>query len=198
MFKRLLPIFVFAIILASIVLAIYWYNYMPRAIGRLYTIDYNIASKRNALVNEILVDVGQKVSVGQTLVRLDTNVLTALLQNKKDALEVAKKRIPARKGELELRQEELRLKLDDNLIFRAIEIESARTALNEDTSILTVAQANLVGAEIDVKRYTGLAATGAVKQALLDTATTKRNALLNKIANYEKVVKADVASIILR
>lgn len=191
LFRRLLPLLIFLCLAGCLSTIIYWYYFMPRAIGRLQIQRYAISSKRSALIKKILIKPGDKVTTNQVLVELDTNELLARKKSLEKALFVASEKMPSTYGELRLKQDELRLKLDDNLIFRAIDVESARSSLKEDSARYESTIEQLKGAEIELNRRQKLVKTGAVSQSKLDEIQTRYNALTKQVENYKKVVESD-------
>jgi len=190
-FKHLLPLFIFILIILLIVSFFVWYKYKPRAIGVLYTESYTIASKRSAFVKKLDVKLGDRVKLNQTLVNLDTNTLLSKKSFLNNSLIIAKENIASKTAELGLKQEELNLKLDDNLIFRAIEIQSARSALNEDMARLHSSKAQAKGVAKELTRNKKLVAKNAVAQSVVDKIDANYNSLLKVIEHYIKVVNAD-------
>ncbi|MBS1258926.1 MAG: hypothetical protein MAG551_01990 [Candidatus Scalindua arabica] len=190
LFKLLLPVIVFSLIVLFFVTAVYWYNFMPRATGRSYLEFHEISSKRRAIIRELAVDLGAPVKAGQLLVKLDENELLARRKRLQQAVTVASEAIVAKKNELELKQQELRLKLDDQHIFRTVEVEAARVAMSEDAARLQSAIARLQGSQIELDRVRKLAKSGAMSQSRLDQQQTLYNAIDREVKGYDKVVAA--------
>lgn len=188
---RLMPFIILFVIVFLIFGIIYFYYFMPRAIGKLQIEKFIISSKRHAYISQIYVKYGSEVEAGQIVVKLDTNELIGRKQKAIAGIKVAEKKIPATKASLQLKQDELKLKLDDNLIFRAIDMETARANLKEDTATYESAIEKLKGAEIELKRRLSLLKKDAIAQAKVDEIQTRYNALQKEIDNFAKVIKAD-------
>lgn len=189
--SRLLPLIIFLTILATIAAIIYYYNFMPRAIGRLQVSSVEMSSKRPAFVKSILVSVGDEVKKGQLLAELDTAELEARKDKALKALALAKESLESLKAELRLRQDELRLRVDDNLVFRVVDLESAKVMLNQDVARLESSKARLAGALIEQDRFQKLVSSSAAAQKQLDLQTAQTNALQKEVEWYEKAVVAD-------
>ena len=188
--KRLLPISIFISIILILLFLVYWYNFMPRAIGRSYNVRYEISSKRRALIREVTVAIGDHVTEEQLIVVLDINELEAQKKRFESALIVAKEQIVAKQNELQLKQQELRLRLGDQQIFRTVEVESARVAVSEDAARLQSAIARLQGTEIELERVSKLSISGSVSQSTVDKQQTLYNAIDQEVKGYDKVVNS--------
>ena len=190
-FRRLTPLFIFIFIVLIISSFFIWYKFKPRAIGVLYNKTYAIASKRNAFVKEIHVGLGDKVKKNQSLVKLDTNTLESEKKVLQTSVIISKENIVSKTADLKLKQEELNLKLDDNLIFRSIDIQAARSELNEDMAILHSTKEQIKGLEIELDRKKKLVKKDVVAQSVLDKIEADYNSLQKIIKHYEKVVNSD-------
>jgi HlyD family secretion protein len=190
-FKHLLPLFIIIFVLFVIASLFIWYKYKPRAVGILYGKSYSIASNRNAFVREVKVKLGERIKNNQLLVELDTNTLESEKKALLNLLIVSKENIVSKTAELGLKQEELNLKLDDNLIFRAIDIQSARSALNEDMARLHSTKEQIIGVGKELERNKRLVAKKAVSQSVLDKIEASYNSLQKVVEHYTKVVNSD-------
>lgn len=192
LFWRLLPSIIFFGVIATIALLIYWYYFLPRAVGQIYTEKHEIGPNRNSLIDKILVKQGDSVHKGDIVVKLETELLYATLKQNEMQLLVTKQDNSSSLGKLQLQQDDLRLKLEDSQILRSIELLSSQSALNQARSIIDSTRADLVGATIDVDRFSKLVPTGSVAQARLDSANTRYNMDMEIIKNYEKVIAANI------
>ncbi len=190
-FIRILPVIILGFLIVGVCLLVYWMRYMPRSIGRLYCEVYEISSKRPASIVDLKVNTGESVRQGQLLVELDTAEFEAEKLINTHSLNRAKLDITATRAELALRQDELRLRLEDNLVIRIVELETSRSALNEDKATLETAREQLAGAQIELDRNRKLIESNAVAQQQLDMVQTRVNALARQVEFYVKVVKSD-------
>lgn len=192
LFWRLFPAMIFFGTIALIVLLIYWYYFLPRAVGQIYTEKHEIGSNRNAMIYSILVKQGDLVQKGSVVVQLETEQLYAELKKNEMELLVAKQNVPANQAKLQLQQDDLRLRLEDSQILRSIEIFSSQSALDQAQSVIGSTRADLAGAAIDVERYTKLVPSGAAAKFLLDNANTRYNMDIEIIKNYENVIASNL------
>ncbi len=190
-FRRILPLIIFLLIILIIVIIFYHYNYVPRAVGRIETIRYNIGSKRNASINNIQVQCGERVTKGQLLVTLDTAELDAKLKEVEFQLSAANATIASTKSKLEFEQDNLNLKLEDSLIYRRIAVSNSLTDLNEIKGILYSTEAKLKGVNIEVNRYKKLAERNAIRGQLLDKTIAEKNALEKLVTFYKEALNSE-------
>ncbi len=191
-FWRLLPSIIFFGIVALIIMLIYGYYYLPRAVGLIYTEKHEIGPNRNAIIEKILVKQGDQVHKGDIVVRLETMYLKALLKQNELELLVAQQGVTANEAKLKLQQDDLRLKLEDSQILRSVELLSAESSLNQARAIIDSTIADLGGAAIEVERYAKLVPSGASAKSKLDNAQTRYNMDKKIIENYTKVIDSNM------
>jgi len=189
-FNRLLPLIIFILIVLIITSFFLWYKYKPRAVGVLYGETFTIASKRSALIKNLDVKLGDRVLTKQLLVKLDTNTLESERKVLENSIDIARYDIDAKSAELSLKQQELNLKLDDNLIFRAIDIQVAKSSLNEDMAKLQSTIELIKGVKKQFDRTKELVGKKAISQSEHDIIDAKYNSLLKQIEFYQKVVNS--------
>lgn len=136
--------------------------------GRIEAVEIDVAAKTAGRIEDILVDEGEFVNAGQTLARMDTDVLEAQLREAQAQLERA--RIGVRTAQSQVRQ-------------RDAEIRAAR-------AVVAQRQAELEAARKQLARTEGLVASGTEPQERLDEVRARFEGARAAVAAAEAQVAA--------